>query len=110
MEQALNKKPAHREITEHVFGNSPNMLALCLTMLGLIKIYTALQKVTTLTDNFLVLCLAAFLFATVFSYLALRSPVGKRREILARIADGLFLSGLSAATVVAFFVAYSLAG
>jgi hypothetical protein len=110
MDQVTDKRLLHPEITQHVFGNSPNMLALCLTMLGLIKIYTALQKVTTLTDNFLVLCLAAFLLSTIFSYLALRSPVGKRRAILARVADSLFLSGLSAATVVAFFVAYSFAG
>ena len=86
------------------------MLALCLTMLGLIKIYTALQKVTTLADNFLVLCLAAFLLATIFSYLALRAPIGRRRAILARIADSLFLSGLGASTAVAFFIVYSFAG
>lgn len=86
------------------------MVALCLTMLGLIKIYTALEKVTTLADNFLVFGLAAFLFATLFSYLALRSQTSRRRLVLARIADATFLSGLGACTIVAFVIVFSLAG
>ena len=110
MKDVTEKEQLHLEITEHVFGNSPTMLALCLTMLGLIKIYTAIQRITTLTDNFLVFCLAAFLLATLFSYLALRSPVGHRRVLLTRVADAMFLSGLGAVTIVAFFFVYTLAG
>ncbi|HXE12429.1 MAG TPA: hypothetical protein VN633_09935 [Bryobacteraceae bacterium] len=110
MNQAPEKQQSHPEITAHVFANSPTMLALCLTMVGLIKIYTALQKVTTLADNILAFCLAAFLFATLFSYLALRYHLSPRRSIFARIADAMFLSGLSACTLVAFIVVYSLAG
>jgi hypothetical protein len=110
MDQDTDKRDVRLEITEHIFGNAPTMLALCLTTVGLIKIYAALQRITTLADNFLVFCLAAFLFATIFSYLALRSTTAKRRARLARVADVLFISGLSAATVVAFFVVYALAG
>lgn len=110
MNQATEKPRLHPEITTHVFANGPTMVALCLTMLGLIKIYTALEKVTTLADNFLVFCLAAFLFATLFSYLALRSQTAHRRLVLARIADATFLSGLGACTIVAFVIVFSLAG
>jgi hypothetical protein len=110
MDRDVENRDVRLEITHHIFGNSPTMLALCLTTVGLIKIYAALERITTLVDNFLVLCLAAFLLATIFSYLALRSRVAKRRTVLARIADILFISGLSAATIVAFFVVYTLAG
>jgi hypothetical protein len=110
MNLTFEKQQSHPEITAHVFANAPTMLALCLTMVGLIKIYTALQKVTTLADNVLAFCLAAFLFATVFSYLALRYHLTAKGAIFARIADVMFLSGLSACTVVAFVVVYSLAG
>jgi hypothetical protein len=73
MDQDMDRESLHLEITEHIFANSPTMLALCLTMVGLIKIYTALHRITTLTDDFLMLGLSAFLLATIFSYLALRS-------------------------------------
>jgi hypothetical protein len=110
MDQEADKRKVHLAITEHIFANSPTMLALCLTMVGLIKIYAALQRVTTLTDDFLVLCLSAFLLATIFSYLALRSSVENQRVTLARLADIMFLAGLSATTIVAVFVVFALAG
>jgi hypothetical protein len=110
MDRDMDKRDVRLEITEHIFGNAPTMLALCLTTVGLIKIYAALQRITTLADDFLVLCLAAFLLATIFSYSALRSRNAKRRAKFAKLADVLFISGLSAATVVAFFVVYALAG
>jgi hypothetical protein len=98
------------QITEHIFTNAPTMLAICLTMVGLIKIYAALQRVSTYTDDSLILCLVAFLFATVLSYLSLRSKEGRRKVLLARWADGFFLSGLVATTIVAAFVVFALAG
>jgi heme O synthase-like polyprenyltransferase len=110
MNQDMDKRDVRLEFTEHIFGNAPTMLALCLTTVGLIKIYTALQRITTLADNFLAFCLAAFLLATIFSYLSLRSSTAKRRAKFAKLADVLFISGLSASTAVAFFVVYALAG
>src|SRR5277367_5596284 len=97
------------DVTQHFFVNSPTMLALCLTTVGLVKIYAALHKITTLADNFLVACLLSFLCSTVLSYLALRTPLSDRRRLLARIADVLFLSGLSGAAFVAVFVVFTLA-
>src|SRR5260370_26260789 len=41
------------DISEKIFANAPNMLMLCLTAIGLIKIYTRFEKITTLADNFL---------------------------------------------------------
>ena len=41
------------DVSEKVFANGPNMLVLCLTVIGLIKIYTRFEKMTTLADNFL---------------------------------------------------------
>jgi hypothetical protein len=110
MNQDPDQQTLQLEITEHIFGNAPTMLALCLTMVGLIKIYAALHRITTLTDDFLMLCLGTFLLATIFSYLALRSPRGKRRMVLVRLADATFLSGLSLTAIVASFVVFTLTG
>ena len=110
MDLNLDKRNIRLEITEHIFVNSPTMMALCLTMVGLIKIYTALQRTTTLVDDFLTFSIVAFLLATIFSYLALRSHAEPRKMALARVADSAFLAGLVAAAVVAIFAVFTLAG
>ena len=110
MDAVAKTQSTHPRITEYIFANSPTMLALCLTMLGLIKIYSSLERVTTLIDNFLVACLVAFLLSTIFSYLALRSRAEKRKIRFAGLADASFLAGLLGTTTIAFFVVYSLAG
>ena|SRR5947209_3385512 len=110
MDQRFEAENVRLEITEQIFANSPTMLALCLTMIGLIKIYTALSRITTLADDFLMFCIIAFLFATIFSYLSLRSGRPKSRAKYARFADGLFLFGLSSAVIVALVAVYTLAG
>ncbi len=99
-----------RDVAQHIFGNSPTLLALCLTVIGLIKIYTSLQRITTLADNFLVFAVIAFLFATLFAYMALRSRTQKHRAILGDVADGAFLTGLCLTTAVALFITFALAG
>ena len=48
-------------IAEQIFTNAPNMLVLCLTVIGLIKIYTRFEKITTLADNFLAFVSIGFL-------------------------------------------------
>lgn len=100
----------HLEITQHVFANSPTMLALCLSTLGLIKIYASLERITTLLDNFLGFCLILFALSTLLSYLALRSRPGHRRITLARSADAAFLIGLLGAVITSVFLVYSLKG
>jgi hypothetical protein len=99
-----------KDIADHIFANSPQMLALCLTVIGLIKIYASLQRITTLTDDCLAFCVIAFLVSTVGSYLALRAATPKRRFVLGRIADVSFLAGLGCAAIVAVMITYTLAG
>ena len=43
-----------------------------LQCIGLIKIYTRFDKITTLADNFLAFIALGYLIATIVSYLALR--------------------------------------
>lgn len=86
------------------------MLALCLSTLGLIKIYSSLERVSTLLDDALGGCLLLFALATFISYLALRSRPGRRRLLLARSADVIFLTGLFGTVIVAAFLVYSLKG
>jgi hypothetical protein len=98
------------DISEKIFANAPNMLMLCLTAIGLIKIYTRFEKITTLADNFLSFVSLGFLIATILSYVALRSESRARRIRLARAADLLFLGALGCVGAVALFVTFTLAG
>lgn len=104
-EPLLDKDTAHQ-----VFGNSPTMLALCLTAIGLIKIYASLERITTLLDNFLAIGVIAFLLATLLSYLAIRATNRKRQLKLGHIADFIFLGGLGCAAVVAILITWTLVG
>lgn len=109
--KSLEAEPLVDKDTSHqVFGNSPTMLALCLTAIGLIKIYASLERITTLLDNFLAFGVIAFLLATLLSYLAIRATTRRRQLKLGHIADFIFLGGLGCAAVVAILITWTLAG
>jgi hypothetical protein len=110
MPSAEQREQVERNISDHIFANSPTMLALCLTVIGLIKIYASLQRINTLMDNCLAFAVLAFFLSTAASYLALRASTHKRRVNLGRIADVAFLGGLGCAAVVAVMITYTLAG
>jgi hypothetical protein len=101
---------AEIDISEKIFTNGPNMLVLCLTVIGLIKIYTRFEKITTLADNFLAFISLGYLAATVIAYIAIRSTNGKTRLKLSRAADLIFLVSLGLTAAVALFMTFALEG
>jgi cation transport ATPase len=101
---------AEIDISEKIFANGPNMLVLCLTVIGLIKIYTRFQNITTLADNFLAFISLGYLIATVVAYIAMRSAKGKTRLKLSRAADLTFLISLGLTAAVALFMTFALEG
>lgn len=97
-------------VAEKIFTNAPNMLVLCLTVIGLIKIYTRLEKISTLADNFLAFIALGYLVATICAYLVVRAKGGARRVKLAHFTDVLFLVSLALTAGVALFMTFALAG
>ena len=110
MQNQSVEQSAQISIAEKVFTNSPNMLVLCLTVIGLIKIYTRFEQITTLADNFLAFVAMGYLVATVLSYLAIRAKRSSRQMKLAQAADVLFLVSLTLTAAVAMFMTFALAG
>lgn len=108
--ETLQEGRAEVDLSEKVFTNSPNMLVLCLTVISLIKIYTRLERITTLADNFLAFVCVGYFVATIFAYLALRSPERSKKLKLAHAADMLFLFSLCCTGAVALFMTFALAG
>jgi hypothetical protein len=101
---------AEIDVSEKVFANGPNMLVLCLTVIGLIKIYTRFEKITTLADNFLAFISLGYLVATVVAYIAIRSRNDQARLKLSRVADLTFLISLGLTAAVALFMTFALEG
>lgn len=101
---------AEIDISEKIFANGPNMLVLCLTVIGLIKIYTRFEKITTLADNFLAFIALGYLVATVVAYIAMRTRESKTRLKLSRVADLTFLISLGLTAAVALFMTFALEG
>jgi hypothetical protein len=108
--QDLEGARAEVDLSEKVFTNSPNMLVLCLTVIGLIKIYTRFERITTLADNFLAFICVGYFISTVFAYLALRTQERSKRLKLAKTADLLFLASLCCTGAVAIFMTFALEG
>ena len=108
--QNLQEARAEVDLSEKVFTNSPNMLVLCLTVIGLIKIYTRFEKITTLADNFLAFVCVGYFISTVLAYLALRSEEKSKRLKLAKTADFIFLASLCCTGAVAIFMTFALEG
>src|SRR5580692_844035 len=109
-DQELLEERAEVDLSEKVFTNSPNMLVLCLTVIGLIKIYTRFEKITTLADNFLAFISIGYLVATIVAYVAIRSRSAQTRLKLSRIADLTFLISLGLTAAVALFMTFALEG
>jgi hypothetical protein len=101
---------AEIDLSEKIFTNGPNMLVLCLTVIGLIKIYTRFDKITTLADNFLAFISIGYLVATIVAYVAIRSRNAQTRLKLSRIADLTFLISLGLTAAVALFMTFALEG
>jgi hypothetical protein len=101
---------AEIDVSEKIFTNGPNMLVLCLTVIGLIKIYTRFDKITTLADNFLAFISIGYLVATIVAYVAIRSRNAQTRLKLSRIADLTFLISLGLTAAVALFMTFALEG
>ena len=108
--QDLEGARAEVDLSEKVFTNSPNMLVLCLTVIGLIKIYTRFERITTLADNFLAFICVGYFISTVFAYLALRTQERSKRLKLAKTADFFFLASLCCTGAVAIFMTFALEG
>jgi hypothetical protein len=99
---------ADRELSEHIFAVSAQLVGICLTVLGLFRAMIRLRSVASVGDDLLALDAIAFLAACVFSYASLRSSRQRRGRILERIADTCFGLALVLMTGVCVMVAWEL--
>jgi len=82
----------------HILPTSANLLGLCFLLLTSVKLFGFQSK--AFFNEALGVAILFFLGASFFSYASIRST--KRAEQYERIADGIFLAGLSFLSIIAF--------
>ena len=93
-----------RNISKHILPTASNLLGLCFVILGMTKIYAIGEK--TLLDEMTTFSMVLFLAACLFSYASIRAK--SKTERYERIADTLFLFGLTVMTLIALVLAFEI--
>ncbi len=101
--------PLEEDVCVHIFTVSAAMVGVCLTVIGIIRVIIATQKVDTLADDFLSLDAVLFLASCLLSYWALRTRSKRRMHRVERVADFIFLSALLLMVVICGFITYAIA-
>lgn len=95
------------QISIHIFSVSAGLVGVCLTVIGIFRAVNALKDFSTFGDNILAIDALIFLASCIFAYSSLRSIAKPKKNLLERIADILFIFGLSLMTVVCAIIAYT---
>jgi hypothetical protein len=93
-------KNSRKDVARHILPTAAQLLGLCFILLSFIKLENLLAA--TLIDESLGFVILLFLFASIFSYASMRSH--RHSDIYERIADIVFLVGLSFLTLVALAI------
>lgn len=97
-----------RELSGHIFAVSAGLVGVCLTVIGLFRLFRKTGEVASVADNLIAIDALVFLFACLFAYLALRTTQEASWRRLERFADALFLLGLAAMVLISGLIAYEL--
>ena len=103
-----DKTRLEEDICIHIFTVSSAMVGVCLTVIGLIRVVITLGKADTLADDFLASDALLFLTSCLLSYAALRARSFRRRHLIERAADVVFITAMVVMTVICGFITYAM--
>ena len=103
-----DKTKLEEDICIHIFTVSSAMVGVCLTVIGLIRVVITLGKADTLADDFLASDALLFLTSCLLSYAALRARSFRRRHLIERTADVVFITAMVVMTVICGFITYAM--
>jgi hypothetical protein len=95
-------------IYTHISTQSSVKVGVCLTLLGLLKVVEGLKGVSTIGDEFLAVDAIIFLISGLLSYFALKQERQRRKYVLGRAADGLFITALCLLVIICCSIVYEL--
>lgn len=94
------------DIAPHIFSVSAGMVGVCLTVISLINISSAMKRINTFGDDLTAIDAIVFITSCFLSYFALKTKDAKRRFLLEKTADKVFLFGLALMVAVCFFIVF----
>ncbi len=83
------------------------MVGVCLTVIGLIRVVITLRKTDTIADDLVSVDAVLYLLATLLSYWALRRRSYRRRPLLERAADAIFILALLLMVAISAYITYA---
>src|SRR5437899_12267187 len=92
----------------HLFTVSSVMLARWCTVSCLLRVLITLRRADTLADDFLASDALLFLTSCLLSYAALRARSFRRRHLIERAADVVFITAMVVMTVICGFITYAM--
>ncbi len=109
MRQETYLEKQEENIAIHIFSVSAAMVGVCLTVIGIINMITALKKSETWADEITALDAMIFLCSCVISYVSIKTQERRRRLVLEKVSDLIFLGGLALMAIVCVFIVITLA-
>lgn len=90
-------------IATHVFSVSATMVGVCLTVIGIVNF---ISNKKTLVDEITAIDALIFLISCVLSYYAIRTKDNKRRFLLEKRVDMIFLFGILLMVLICILIAF----
>lgn len=107
MEQdKLEEYQLEEDISVHIFTASAAMVGVCLTVIGLVRVFITMKRIDTLADDILAVASLIFLTSCLLSYWALRTRKRQRMYRIERVADAVFIVGLLLMVVVCGIITF----
>ena len=106
----MSKEPEHPEpeLTLHIFTVSAAMVGVCLTGIGLFRVFASDSAGTTIGDDLLAIDSTLFAVVCFLAFRSLRTRSPRSRRVLRLVADWLFLAALSIMVAVCLILTYAL--
>ncbi len=93
------------EKSSHILNASSNLLGICFIVLTSLKVLDKSEK--TIIDEITVVAIILFMASCIFSFLSIRG-INRKSEMLERIADIIFLGGLSLLFVTTILFSFNI--
>lgn len=100
--------PARREELLSLLSTSGNLAGLCITVVAFMNTFDKSRSGVSIVDDLFMICAAVFLLCIYCSFWALKTRRPRITGLLVGIADSLFLLALTAMTLAAFIMVYTI--
>lgn len=84
------------------------MVGICLTVVGILRVVINVRQEDMIGQSLLAFNAIVYLATCLIAYWALRTRKLKRNHQLERLADGMFLTGLTITTLTTVFITFAM--